>query len=120
MPKKSFKKFSLLFIVILIFFATTLVFGITRADAPAGDIPNPLDATSFTDLIGDIIVWVRNIGIGIAIIMIIYAGFLFMTSGGSEEKVTTARKTLIWSLIGLAILIMGSAWISLIKNILGG
>lgn len=120
MPKKSFKKFSLLLILVIIFLAVSLPLIKVKAQPSPVSIPNPLDATSFTDLVGDIIVWVRNIGVAIAIIMIIYAGFLFMTSGGSEEKVTRARKTLIWSLIGLAILIIGGAWITLIKNILGG
>ena len=120
MSKKSFKKFSLLFIVILVFSIISLFPVITKAQAVTGSIPNPLTATSFTDLIGGIIVWIRNIGVVIAVIAIIYAGFLFMTSGGNEEKVTTAKKTLVWALIGLAILIMGGAWISLIENILGG
>jgi len=51
--------------------------------------------------------------------MIIYSGLLFMTAAGDEEKVSKAKKALTWSLIGLAVLIMGRAWISLIKDILG-
>ena len=83
-------------------------------------LQNPLQADSFTELIEDIIDWIANIGILIAVGMIIYAGVLFMIAGGSEEKITTARKTLTWSLVGLAILIMGKNWIALIESILGG
>jgi len=84
-----------------------------------GKIENPLKAKSFTELIRDIIDWLVAIGIGVAVIMIIYSGLLFMTAAGDEEKVTKAKKALTWSLIGLAVLIMGKAWIALIKDILG-
>lgn len=81
-------------------------------------IENPLGTKDFSVLAGKIIDWIANIGIAIAVIMIIYAGLLFMTSGGNDEKVAKAKKALIWSLIGLAVLIMGKAWIALIKDIL--
>ncbi|MFH1425911.1 MAG: hypothetical protein ABIG66_00545 [Candidatus Kerfeldbacteria bacterium] len=44
----------------------------------------------------------------IAVILIIYGGFTWMTSGGSEEKVTKGKNILIWAVIGL--LIIMSAW----------
>ena len=44
----------------------------------------------------------------IAVLIIIYAGFKWMTSGGSEEKIAVAKKTLITGLIGLIIIL--SSW----------
>ena len=52
--------------------------------------------------------------------MIIYSGILFMISRGNDEDITKAKKALMWSLIGLAILIMGKTWITLIESILSG
>ncbi|MDA3802719.1 MAG: IPT/TIG domain-containing protein [Patescibacteria group bacterium] len=53
-----------------------------------------------------------NISLGflgiIALIIILYAGFLWMTSGGNEEKIAKARKTLIAGVIGLVIIL--SSW----------
>lgn len=90
----------------------------------AGDITtglqNPLEADSFAELIEDIIDWVANIGILIAVGMIIYSGVLFMIAGGKDEDITKAKKTLTWSLVGLAILIMGKNWVTLVRSILGG
>lgn len=43
----------------------------------------------------------------IAVVMIIYAGFLFVTAQGNEAKLTLAKKTLLWSVVGL-ILILGT------------
>ncbi len=39
----------------------------------------------------------------VAVLMLLWAAFLFITQGGNEEKVKTARNYLIYALIGLAI-----------------
>ena len=44
----------------------------------------------------------------IAVVIILYAGFLWMTSGGNEEKISKAKKILINAVIGLVIIL--SAW----------
>ncbi|MCD4705798.1 hypothetical protein K8R61_01830 [bacterium] len=53
----------------------------------------------------------------IFVILIVYAGFLWMTAGGKEEQVGTAKKILIRSVIGVVI-ILGSyiiAWFVMSK-----
>jgi hypothetical protein len=37
----------------------------------------------------------------IAVVMIIYSGFLFVTAQGNEAKLSVAKRTLFWSVIGL-------------------
>ncbi len=55
-------------------------------------------------IIGNIIkIFLSVIGI-IAICIVLYAGFLYMTAGGDPEKVTKAKKWLINAVIGLAII----------------
>ena len=39
----------------------------------------------------------------VAVIMIIYGGFRYITSGGTSEKVTSAKNTILYGLIGLII-----------------
>jgi cytochrome bd-type quinol oxidase subunit 2 len=39
----------------------------------------------------------------VAVFMIIYAGFRYITSGGSEKGIETAKKTIMYALIGLVI-----------------
>jgi type IV secretory pathway VirB2 component (pilin) len=41
----------------------------------------------------------------IAVIIVLYAGFKWMTSGGSEEKVGEAKKMLVAGVIGLVIIL---------------
>jgi hypothetical protein len=50
------------------------------------------------------VVKVLSIVVGIAaVIMLIVAGFKYITSGGDSNKVSSAKNTLIYALIGLAI-----------------
>ena len=45
----------------------------------------------------------------IFLILILYAGFMWMTSAGNEEKVTTAKKTMVAAIIGAAIVLAAYA-----------
>ncbi|HAM88226.1 MAG: hypothetical protein US83_C0010G0045 [Candidatus Falkowbacteria bacterium GW2011_GWC2_38_22] len=45
----------------------------------------------------------------IFIILMIYAGFIWMTAGGEEQKVTTAKETIKKAIIGLVIIVSAYA-----------
>jgi hypothetical protein len=49
------------------------------------------------------------IGGVVAVLMIMYAGFLYVTAGGNEAKIKTAHQALTWAVIGAAILL--GAWV---------
>jgi hypothetical protein len=85
----------------------------------AVEIENPLGVDSFEDLIGKIIEFIRNVGIIIAPVFLIFAGFLFMTAGGDPNKINTAKNLILWTLIGVGILLIGSGLISILREILG-
>ncbi len=66
------------------------------------------------EVIGSIIgIALSFLGI-VFLILIIYAGFTWMTSAGNERKVLEAKKTLINSTIGLAIVLSAYAITSFI------
>lgn len=56
----------------------------------------------------------------LAIAAILYAGFLFLTSGGNEEKVKSGRSALIWGLIGIAVALFATYAIDFVITIVGG
>ncbi len=97
---------------ILILSGTVINFGLARfalaACETSGGLKNPLNSCTFADLIKNIAKIVTQIGLPIAALAIIYAGFLFVTAGGNEEKIKTAKKTFLWSIIGTALLL--GAW----------
>ena len=83
-------------------------------------IPNPLKggATDLGGLVKVLAQWLFNLAIPIAVIMIVYAGVLFLTAQGSEQKVTKAKDVLKYAVIGLAIILIGSGFVTLIQSIL--
>ncbi|MEK7121660.1 MAG: pilin [Patescibacteria group bacterium] len=84
------------------------------------EITNPLKggASDFTSLVKIIAQWIFNLAIPIAVAMIVYAGILFLTAAGEPAKVTKAKDVLKYAVIGLAIILIGSGFVTLIQSIL--
>jgi len=88
-----------------------------EADWDETSIPNPLDSENFEDLVNSIAGWVYKLGIPVVVIMIIWAGLLFVMSGGDEEKIKKAKKNLLWAVIGLTIILLSTSLTAIIKSI---
>ncbi len=56
----------------------------------------------------------------LSVIIIMYAGFLWMTSNGREDRVEKAKKTLIGAIIGLILILASWAIVSFVLNVIGG
>lgn len=69
----------------------------------------PTSASTIPELLRALVDVILLIGIPLAALAIIYAGFLFVTARGSEEKVTQARETFMWTVVGTALLL--GAWV---------
>jgi hypothetical protein len=80
---------------------------------------NPLACTTFSECIEKITSFILWIGIAIFPIIIIIAGFLFITSGGDPEKVRTAKRIIFWSFIGLIIVLSGKGIVAVIGQLPG-
>lgn len=52
----------------------------------------------------------------LAVIMVIYGGFLYVSSAGNEENVNKAKKILLYAVIGIVVIIVSFA---LVNTILG-
>ena len=70
--------------------------------------------TSLPTAIGRIINIVLSVLGLIATIFIIIAGFQWMTSGGSEEKIKTGKQTIVWAIIGMAFIFFSYAIVEFI------
>jgi len=81
---------------------------------------SPLKAKSFEELIDAIINFIFWVAMAIVPIMIIVAAFYFLTSGGNPEKVNTAKKIILYTFIGLFIVLSGKGIVSMISQILKG
>lgn len=78
---------------------------VASADS-AGVFPNPLKNTeSIQALVAKLLEFVVKVGTIIAVFAIIWVGFLFISAQGNSEKISEARKALLWTIIGAVILI---------------
>ena len=81
----------------------TLIVG----SSSAVGMPMPLANISIPTLVGRVIQYVLGLTGVIALVMFIYGGIVWMTASGNQEKVSEAKKTVVWATIGL-IMIFGS------------
>lgn len=66
-------------------------------------LTNPLGAgADIPEIIARVIKAVLGLVGSIGLLMFIYGGFLWLTAGGSEERVKKGREVLTWAVIGLA------------------
>ena len=82
-------------------------------------INSPIAATSVQQLIGSIIQTVLGLVGALALIMFIYGGFTWLTSGGSADKITKGRNILMWATIGLAVIFASYSLVDLVLRALG-
>jgi hypothetical protein len=61
---------------------------------------------------------VYDIAIPLSVIMVLVGAFQFMTGGGDPEKISQARKTILYAAIGLAVALMAGGITSIVKSIL--
>lgn len=109
---------------------SAILFGVSASSAyaaasPPGpatsfDVPNPLQSDSLLELINSVINVLIILAAPITVIMVVYAGFLYVTSAGNEEKVKTANKTIAYAAIGFAILLISKSVVVIVEDVLGG
>lgn len=56
----------------------------------------------------------------IAVVIIVYAGFQYVTSAGDSSKVATAKNTIIYAVIGLIVAIMAYAIVNFVVDSFSG
>ncbi|MBU6430807.1 MAG: hypothetical protein KGJ58_00785 [Patescibacteria group bacterium] len=78
---------------------------------PLGNNINNLPA--FIYMILDI---VFRIGAIMAVLVLMYVGFMFVSARGDTEKLETARRAFLWTVIGIALLLGGRLIASIIGN----
>lgn len=105
---KFFKKNKLAVIVGFIYLMPIGVAAQVGGTAGGDGLQNPIGFNTFGELVAAILNIVVTIGIPIAALFIIYAGFLFVTAGGNDEKLKKAKQALLAAVIGTAILLAAS------------
>ncbi len=79
-------------------------------------IQSPTSYNSITDLLNGMADFLYNISFLIAPLMIIIAGFVFVTSGGLEKRITKAKDILLYTFVGFLVIVLARGLINLIAR----
>ncbi len=85
----------------------------------ASELPNPLKVKSLQDLFTAVIRGLWPILMAIATVMVLYGAYQIMSSAGDPGKVENGKKTILYAAIGVALLLLSSAIIFILQNLLG-
>lgn len=101
-----------LFSLALVPFANSAI--IPLGEEEGGGVTAPDVTLDLWDILARAINWVFGLVIAVAAIMLIWAGFTYVTSAGNAEKVKTALNGLIYALIGVGIAILAKGLVYLV------
>lgn len=82
-------------------------------------IENPLQAAEFEDILDNVIDFIFQIALVLVPLMVVIAGFLFVTAGGNSEQINKAKTMIIWTVIGFLIILLSKGIMGIIMNLLG-
>lgn len=82
-------------------------------------VSGSIDADTLVTKITTLINWFAWFVALVSVVMGLYAGFLFITARGETSQLTTARQTLVWAVIGIAVAVISFSIILLTKTIFG-
>lgn len=82
-------------------------------------IENPLQHDTFGKLIGAIINFLFLVAIALAPLLILIGAFYFMTAAGDPARIETGKRIILYTCIGLFIILFSWGLIAIIKSVLG-
>jgi len=77
---------------------------------------NPIKADSFDKVVLGFAKLLAQVGLPIAAIFIIWSGFLFITARGDDKKLTEAKNTFYWTILGTAVIVGAYAIATAVVN----
>ncbi|MFA5730168.1 MAG: hypothetical protein WC938_03045 [Candidatus Paceibacterota bacterium] len=80
-------------------------------------VPYLASADAVTDTIENITDWIVSISIGLATLMYIVGGFLWMSDAGNVERVKIAKSIIMSTTIGLVVILMAKGMISIVSGL---
>jgi len=84
------------------------------------DLTNPLDAETLQEALNSFLNFLFFLAMALAPILIIYAAYLILTSGGDATKINRGKQIILWTLIAVAIVLFAKGFPALIKGAFGG
>ncbi len=83
------------------------------------EIKNPLEYDTFEELLGVIINFLFWVAVAISPLLILIGAFYFITAAGDPTRIETGKKIILWTCVGLFIILFAWGLIALVKTVLG-
>ncbi|MGD1003731.1 MAG: hypothetical protein ABR884_04135 [Minisyncoccia bacterium] len=99
----------------------SLAFGLVAHAATAGVQPLPgqsiTNVSGVTAVICSFLAYFFWIVLVVSVIMVLYAAFMYVTAGDDTEKTSTARRTLTYAAVGIAVALISTALPDIVGSI---
>ena len=109
-----FKKF--VFLIPILVLISMLFLGWRISLAQDVGIPNPLGLTDIFELLDSIMGFIFLFSIPAAIIMLMYAGFMYITSAGNAKNIPAIAKIVQYTLIGFIVVLLAKGIVYVVKD----
>ena len=97
----------------MVVFAFSFVFPF---DANAAGLQNPLKFHSIQEFVQGFLKAVVYVGMPVAVLFLVYSGFLFVFAQGNSTEIEKAKKNFFWTVTGIALFLGAWALAALIKG----
>ncbi|MBI4435119.1 hypothetical protein HY630_00455 [Candidatus Uhrbacteria bacterium] len=87
------------------FFSLLCALLLLPASVSAATLTNPLGTTNVREVIGRLIQAILGITGSVALLMFVYGGFLWLTSGGVPDRVKKGKEVMKWAVLGLVVIV---------------
>ncbi len=81
--------------------------------------PEPAGLTQIEDLFKNIVSIVVGLGFIAVLVMVVWAGFKYLTSGGEQKAIQQAHQVVTWALLGMVFMALAYLVLLLIENFTG-
>lgn len=89
-------------------------------EAPTEIIPiGPTSGDDIILIIENVANWMFAILLAVALVFVLLAAYQFLTSGGDPTRVTSARQSLMFALVGVGIALLARSLIYAVRIVLG-
>jgi len=106
--------FSGTFIIISTLFFVTFSFAVNSNSSAI--IVNPLQTDSLVTFISQVLSEIVKVGAVLCVLALVYVGYLFVKARGNPEEITSAKKALWGTIIGIALLLGAQVLAMIIKG----
>ena len=75
---------------------------------------------NFNRIITSAAAWATGLLLILAVHFVLYAAYLFLTSGGSEDEVKNAKKYIVYSAVAIAVALLANAVVAIVRQLIIG